>query len=120
MKLIFQKTIHEIDVFIAIAYNGELKIGSKWAWERKHMAAFNPRFGFYKLVSSIRNKPDGIPLDMDLHIKSIDGAVYCQIGTSVSQDNTEFSNLLLNPIEVSVLKKEQALKQEHEKFLDCV
>ena len=118
MKLLFQKKISGVDIYVAIAYNGDLKIGSKWAWERKHMQQFNPTYGFYYLISAIDLGPNKYSQDTMMNTQLKDGAIYCSIDQNIHPNNEVFSDLLLNPIEVSVLRKEQKARKNKELFID--
>jgi len=93
MKKIISKKINGFIIVIATNDNGELKIGSKKAFEEKHMGAYAPFSDMW------------FPIDSAfLHIIEKNNELWCNIDIDINIDNDSFPYLLFTEKETSMLR----------------
>lgn len=101
MILIYQIKINDTQIAIAVNRNHELKIGSYFQYANRMMRQFSLDCddAWFEIVDINGNR---VQL---LHIKKVDGALMCNLKEGLSEFDTEFPYVFLNPIELKAVEK---------------
>ncbi len=111
------KYIHKIDVsgydvYLAISETGNVRIGSKKQLQNQHMPSF-----FISNDQWVTLLNDNFSHTL-LHMKIIDGAIWCNLGSDLTPDDNQYPFLFMTRIrQLAILKKAGQIENEHDDHL---
>ncbi len=111
-KYIHKIDVNSYDVYLAISETGGVRIGSKKQLQNQHMPSF-----FISNDQWISLTDDNFSLTL-LHMKIIDGAIWCNLGKDLGPDDKDYPFLFMTKIrQLAILKKASQIEDKHDDHL---
>ncbi len=111
-KYIRKIDVNGYDVYLAISETGNVRIGSKKQLQNQHMPSF-----FISSDQWVSLTDDNFSLTL-LHMKIIDGAIWCNLGKDLEPDDKDYPFLFMTKIwQLAIQKKADQISDEHGDYL---
>ncbi len=113
-KYVHELTVGDHKIYVAVTDSGKLRVGSKRQLQSAHM----PRLPQWDSMDDAWITIWGTFGDIFIHLKIIDGAVWCNIGKDLGPSDNNFPFLFVNKLRyLTFVKKAQEIEDKHEDHL---
>ncbi len=111
-KYIHKIDVNDYEVYLAISETGKIRIGSKKQLQNQHMPSF-----FISNDQWVTLLNDNFSHTL-LHLKIIDGALWCNLGKDLGPDDKEYPFFFMTRIrQLAIQKKAQEIEDKHDDHL---
>ncbi len=115
-KYVHELTVGDYKIYVAVTDSGKLRVGSKKQLQSAHMPRL-PQWGSMD-DAWLTIWEEGNFDKVSIHLKIIDGAVWCNIGKDLEPYDDEYPFLFVNKLRyLSFVKKAQEIEDKHDDHL---